>query len=197
MHDRLLIVNTCHLSSETTLYLACTDCLQWPMVGGPFQDMGWFFHVDDDVAADPEEPFADLYHAMEHAAAHRYSHILFYDIGEVREGLPIYREPELEELDGIFYSGSRASPLRSSYSSRHFPSAKPLVASDSETPEIFTAQLAMPVQDYEDSRTKEAPAPYLPWRRLTFADGLQAQDVAAPLQSDAAHTDAASGSEAI
>jgi hypothetical protein len=88
------------------LYLSSTDCLQWPFVGGPFQDKGWFFHVDGDVIPESEKPFTDLYGAMTYAAARGYSHILFYDMGEVCEELPVFRAPESEEMDGVFYSES-------------------------------------------------------------------------------------------
>lgn len=101
----MLTLSSSNLNYETMLYLSITDCIQWPFVGGPFQDKGWFFHVDDDVRAEPGEPFADLYEAMNHAAVRGYSHILFYDLGDTCDGLPVFRDPELEELNGVFYLG--------------------------------------------------------------------------------------------
>lgn len=106
LRDSIFVLSLCHLTDKTMHYLSSTDCLQWSFVGGPFQDKGWFFHVDSDVIPEPEEPFADLYGAMRWASARGCTHILFYDIGDVCAELPVFREPEYEEMDGAFYSVS-------------------------------------------------------------------------------------------
>ncbi|WJR66385.1 hypothetical protein QTA58_19510 [Neorhizobium sp. CSC1952] len=102
----MLVVSTTHLSNETNAFLSSTDCMDWPILGGPYRDVGWFFHVDGDVYADTERPFSDLYSVIQHAADHGYGIVLFYDLGDVIDCLPVYREPECEDTDAYLYEGS-------------------------------------------------------------------------------------------
>lgn len=102
----MLVVSTTHLSNATNAFLSSTDCMDWPILGGPYRDIGWFFHVDEDVYADTERPFLDLYSVIQHAADQGYGNVLFYDLGDVIDRLPVYREPDYEDTDAYLYEGS-------------------------------------------------------------------------------------------
>jgi hypothetical protein len=114
---KLLSLSTAHLSEATVSFLATTDCMGWPALGGPYRDVGWVFHVDQDAGGLIDQPaFQDLYDAFRFAADRGYSIVLFYDIEETIDDLPVYRDLETEY--DVLYEGSpewrsargRASP---------------------------------------------------------------------------------------
>lgn len=55
---KILVLSTAHLTDATNAFLASTDCMDWPMLGGPYGDVGWMFHVDEDAAHDHEIKFS-------------------------------------------------------------------------------------------------------------------------------------------
>ncbi|WP_426122882.1 hypothetical protein [Pararhizobium sp. PWRC1-1] len=102
---KLLSLSTAHLSEATASFLAVTDCMDWPALGGPYRDVGWVFHVDTGVAGLTDQPaFQDLYDAFRFAAERGYSVILFYDIEDAIDGLPVYRDLDTEY--DVLYEGS-------------------------------------------------------------------------------------------
>lgn len=109
MMDReLLVLSTVHLSDATCLHLARTDCMEWPVVGGPFRDLGFLCHADETLAygeCDEPDPFQDLAAVFRYACDRGYYRVLFYDLGDVVEGLPIYRDPEEEPNSPLLYQG--------------------------------------------------------------------------------------------
>lgn len=95
--SEILIVSTAHLSDATCAFLVSTDCVNWPVLGGPYGDVGWVFHVDEDLAYDLENPmFQDLYAVFRYAIEHDLFMVLFYDIAEPVAGLPVFRDPNYE-----------------------------------------------------------------------------------------------------
>jgi hypothetical protein len=101
-----LSLSTAHLSEATVSFLAVTDCMDWPALGGPYRDVGWVFHVDGDAGgANDQSPFQDLYAAFRFAAARGYDIVLFYDIEAPIDELPVYRDLETEY--DVLYEGSR------------------------------------------------------------------------------------------
>lgn len=102
---KVLMLSTAHLTVETAAYLKATDCLDWPTLGGPYGGFGWLFHVDKDAASEEESGvFEDLYGVFRFAAARNYATVLFYDITEPIDELPVYRDFE-DECDVLWYGG--------------------------------------------------------------------------------------------
>lgn len=104
---KILEISTAHLSDETNSFLAATDCMDWPTVGGPYRDLGWIFHVDEDAAYDSERTaFQDLFAVFRYAMEHDFDLVLFDDITEPTEGLKLYRDPETEAGNPLLHNGS-------------------------------------------------------------------------------------------
>jgi hypothetical protein len=79
--------------------------MDWPALGGPYRDVGWVFHVDTGVAGLTDRAaFQDLYDAFRFAAERGYSVILFYDVEDPIDGLPVYRDLDTEY--DVLYEGS-------------------------------------------------------------------------------------------
>jgi hypothetical protein len=86
-------LSTAHLTEETAAFLRDTDCMDWPSVGGPYRDIGWFFHVDEEGMSDDESPILqDLYEAFRFADAEGYEIIRFCNIEQPIDALPVYRD---------------------------------------------------------------------------------------------------------
>jgi len=93
-------VSTAHLTDRTISFLASTDFTEWPADGAPVRRIGWFFHSDlDDYTSAQGEIFGDLRDLFCRAAELGYGHVLISNRGEVVDGLPIYRDPDVEETD--------------------------------------------------------------------------------------------------
>lgn len=102
--SQILIISTAHLSDATNTLLASTDCMDWPSVGGPYRDVGWIFHVDEDAAYDFENPtFQDLYAVFRYAIERGVFIVLFYDVAEPVAGLPVFRDPTSEVGNPFLY----------------------------------------------------------------------------------------------
>lgn len=181
------------------LYLASTDCLQWPFVGGPFQEKGWFFHVDEDVLPEPEEPFADLYGAMNYAAVRGYSHILFYDIGDVCEELSVFREPEFEEAEAVFYSGPNGHELQShsfELLARHIGSSVELSGVGAKTIRLLATSLTTLLRELA-AKIEEEAVPHEGQNRADLLEKIQAHLLAVKLLFQAFKTGAVPGIEVV
>jgi hypothetical protein len=90
---KVMKLSTAHLSEETAVYLRDTDCIDWPTVGGPYRDIGWFFHVDEDAGEEAVSPILhDLFETFRFAAAEGYEVIRFCNIERPIAELPIYRD---------------------------------------------------------------------------------------------------------
>ncbi|NKL39159.1 hypothetical protein G9X64_29665 [Rhizobium sophorae] len=88
---KLLCLSTSHLSSATKRFLMSHDQKEWLTVGGPFGDMGWLFHVDEDAAFNfGNRRFKDLWRSFAYAADRGYDLILFDDVEEPVRDLPVY-----------------------------------------------------------------------------------------------------------
>jgi hypothetical protein len=60
-------------------------------VGGPFGDSGWIFHVDEDAASNfGNRRFKDLWRAFAYAANLGCDLILFDDVEERVQDLPVF-----------------------------------------------------------------------------------------------------------
>lgn len=101
----LLVISTVHLRDETCAYLASTDCMSWPAVGGPYRHLGFFFHVDETVANDTDHFMDDLGAVFHYAADCGYERVLLYDMGKVSDCLPAYRDPDEEGCNPNLYKG--------------------------------------------------------------------------------------------
>jgi hypothetical protein len=78
--------------------------MDWPILGGPYGDVGWMFHVDEDAAHDYESPvFQDLYAVLRYAIKRGLFIVLFYDIADLAPGLPVFRDPASEEGNPYLY----------------------------------------------------------------------------------------------
>jgi hypothetical protein len=88
----MLILSTAHLSEQTAKFLAASDCIDWPALGGPVGGRGWFFEVQaDEPPEGVNDYFSDLFGAFRFAAAKAYRAIRFFDDTQPREDLPAYR----------------------------------------------------------------------------------------------------------
>ena len=88
---KLLCLSTAHLSPATRRFLDKHNHKDWPTVGGPFGDVGWIFHVDEDAAVNfGNRRFKDLWRAFEYAANGGYGLVLFDDVENPVDGLPTY-----------------------------------------------------------------------------------------------------------
>jgi len=101
---KLLSLSTAHLTEATVSFLAVTDCMDWPTLGGPYRDVGWIFHVDEDAGHLTSAAFQDLYAAFRFAANRGYNVVLFYDIETPTDELPVYRDLDTEY--DVLYEGS-------------------------------------------------------------------------------------------
>jgi hypothetical protein len=83
--------------------------MNWPALGGPYRDVGWVFHVDEDAASDLENPaFQDLYAVFRYAIDRDLFMVLFYDIAEPAAGLPVFRDPTYEAGNPFLYGKNTA-----------------------------------------------------------------------------------------
>jgi hypothetical protein len=97
---KVMQLSTAHLSEETAVYLRDTDCMDWPTVGGPYRDTGWFFHVDEDAREEAVSPILqDLFETFRFAAAEGYEVIRFCNIEPQIAELPVYRDMDENEDD--------------------------------------------------------------------------------------------------
>jgi hypothetical protein len=104
--QEILIISTAHLSNATNALLSSTDCMDWPVLGGPYRDVGWIFHVDEDAANDYENPaFQDLFAVFRFALERDLFIVLFYDIAEPAAELPLFRDPAYETGNPFLYKG--------------------------------------------------------------------------------------------
>ncbi|MGO4569985.1 hypothetical protein AB4Z52_34380 [Rhizobium sp. 2YAF20] len=68
-----------------------THHMSWPTVGGPFGDVGWIFHVDEDAAFNfGNRRLKDLWQTFAYAADKGYDLILFDEIERPIADLPVY-----------------------------------------------------------------------------------------------------------
>jgi hypothetical protein len=108
--SRVMKLSTAHLSEETAIYLCETDCMDWPTVGGPYRDAGWFFHIDEDAWQEACSPILqDLFETFRFAAREGYDIIHFCDITMPIDELPVYRDYYRKGAfwkDDIVYRGS-------------------------------------------------------------------------------------------
>jgi hypothetical protein len=132
---KLLSLSTAHLSEATASFLATTDCMGWPALGGPYRDVGWIFHVDEDAGGLIDQPaFQDLYDAFRFAAHRGYGVVLFYDIEETIDDLPVYRDLEAEY--DVLYEGSPEWRSARGRALGGSPSSSILVRAEGQLPQM-------------------------------------------------------------
>lgn len=88
--EDLLVISTAHLSDATCSYLDNTDHMEWPAVGGPFGDIGFFFHVDETIVHGGETAPDDLTAIFRYAADQGCFRVLLDECGDVVDELPVY-----------------------------------------------------------------------------------------------------------
>lgn len=87
-HRRLIVVSTAHVSKATADTLNNSPASQWPCLGGPYGDYGWFFfcHEENDGTI-PAELFDVMVWARKN---HRTDNILLDCDADPVEGLPVF-----------------------------------------------------------------------------------------------------------
>lgn len=71
----LLILSTAHVTKKTAAELNSTPCRDWPVMGGPYGDVGWFFYCHE-TNEDGRIP-AELFSVMQFARSQGCINILF------------------------------------------------------------------------------------------------------------------------
>lgn len=84
----ILVLCTGHVTEATADYLNKTPCEDWPFVGGPYADYGWFIYAHEENT-DGRIP-ADLFNVMAFARTNGCTNVLFDCDSDEVEGLPFY-----------------------------------------------------------------------------------------------------------
>ncbi|WP_368363542.1 hypothetical protein [Rhizobium mongolense] len=73
-------------------FLASNDHSDWLTVGGPFGDVGWIFHVDEDAESNfGKRRFKDLWQSFAYASERGFDLILFDEVEQPIAELPVYK----------------------------------------------------------------------------------------------------------
>ena len=86
-----MCLSPAHLTPATRHFLSTNSHINWPIVGGPFGDCGWMFHVDEDAAANfGSRRFKELWRIFAYAAERGYDLVLFDFVEAPTADLPVY-----------------------------------------------------------------------------------------------------------
>lgn len=84
-----VVVSTAHLTARTARYLENTAVGEWPCVGGPYGDYGWFVYAHEENGhAGLDLIPDDLFGVMTWARGEGAAYILFDSDGDTIDGLP-------------------------------------------------------------------------------------------------------------
>ena len=84
-----LILSTGHLSAATANLLTQTDCKDWPCVGGPYSEYGWFVYAHDENNGEGKDRIPDdLFAVMQFANTKGFCNVLFDADASLIEDLP-------------------------------------------------------------------------------------------------------------
>lgn len=84
-----VVVSTAHLTPRTAHYLGNTPVGEWPCLGGPYGDYGWFVYAHEENAdAGPDLIPEDLFGVMSWARVEGAAYILFDADGDTVDALP-------------------------------------------------------------------------------------------------------------
>ncbi|MHC2364184.1 DUF5983 family protein [Rhizobium leguminosarum] len=73
---KTLVLSACHLSVRTSRFLSRTKGVDWPVPGGHYSDMGFFFHVVDENGVGPDFVPRDLFDVLEYARNGGFTYVL-------------------------------------------------------------------------------------------------------------------------
>ncbi|CAX24287.1 conserved protein of unknown function [Methylorubrum extorquens DM4] len=83
-----VVVSTAHLTEPTARCLDRTPANQWPCLGGPYGEYGWFVYAHDENShAGPDPIPDDLFGVMTWGRKHGFDYILFDCDGDLIEDL--------------------------------------------------------------------------------------------------------------
>lgn len=83
-----LVLSTGHVSEETAKMLDSTPAAQWPVLGGPFGDYGWFMRAsDEDTSGDIP---VELMNVFNFARANGFNYVLFDCDASTVDQLPTF-----------------------------------------------------------------------------------------------------------
>lgn len=83
-----VVVSTAHLTELTAHTLDATPAKEWPCVGGPYGDYGWFVYAHEENDQGPDPIPDDLFGVMTCGRKHGFDYILFDCDGDLVEALP-------------------------------------------------------------------------------------------------------------
>lgn len=84
----ILILSTAHLSAATAALLTTKDVKNWPCVGGPYGQHGWFVYAHDENGEGKDYIPEDLFAVMQYAKTQGCHNILFDCDSDPIEQLP-------------------------------------------------------------------------------------------------------------
>ena len=88
---RFIVISIDHVTEETAAFLNKTPAADWPCLGGPYGEYGWFFYAHDQNAGLGEHRIPDdLLAVMTWAREAGFDHILLDCDAEEMDGLPIF-----------------------------------------------------------------------------------------------------------
>jgi hypothetical protein len=88
---RVVTISTGHISASTATMLDAKPCANWPCVGGPYADYGWFFYAHDENCGEGDQRIPeDLFAVMTWARKNGFSHILLDRDAEGVDGLAFH-----------------------------------------------------------------------------------------------------------
>ncbi len=74
----VIVVSTAHLTAQTAHYLDNTPAKEWPCVGGPYGEYGWFVYAqEENGGAGPDAIPDDLFGVMTWGRKQGFDYILF------------------------------------------------------------------------------------------------------------------------
>lgn len=89
--QNFVVISTTHLTNETARFLDSTESNEWPCVGGPYSEYGYFIHVSGKTNETARKGLPeDLVAIMQWADRESYQYLLLDRDGEQVEELPAY-----------------------------------------------------------------------------------------------------------
>ncbi len=84
-----IVMSTAHLTEQTARHLDTTSVKDWPCIGGPYGQYGWFVYAhEENCGAGPEPIPDDLFNVMTWARKQGVEYILFDCDAAVLDDLP-------------------------------------------------------------------------------------------------------------
>lgn len=88
---RFVVISTGHVTEETQKLLDGSPAAEWPCLGGPYGEYGWFFYVhDENSGVEADKIPDDLFALMTWAHQQRCDYLLLDCDGDTIEDLPHY-----------------------------------------------------------------------------------------------------------